>query len=69
MGVVKVIELVGSSPKGWEEAAQNAVNEAAKTVRNIKGFRLLRCSAKMENNRIVEYCSRIKVAFVVDRET
>ncbi|UCC59213.1 MAG: dodecin domain-containing protein, partial [Candidatus Bathyarchaeum sp.] len=35
MTVVKIIELIGSSPNGWNEAAQNAVTEAAKTVRNI----------------------------------
>jgi len=34
--VAKVIELIGSSPKGWEDAAKNAVREAAKTVRNIR---------------------------------
>ena len=37
MTVVKIVELIGSSPKGWEEAAENVVKEAAKTVRNIKG--------------------------------
>ena len=35
--VAKVIELIGSSPQGWEDAAANAVKEAAKTIKNIKG--------------------------------
>jgi hypothetical protein len=60
--------LIGSSPRGWEEAAQNAVDEAAKTVRSIKGLHLKRCNAKIENNKIVEYRSVVKIAFVVDRE-
>jgi len=34
--VAKVIELIGSSPSGWEDAAANAVKEAAKTVKNIR---------------------------------
>jgi flavin-binding protein dodecin len=68
MSVVKVIELIGSSPKGWEQAAQNAVSEASKTVRNIKGLDLKRCTAKIENNKIIEYRSVVKVAFVVDRD-
>jgi dodecin len=36
MTVVKIIELIGSSPRGWEEAAGNAVKEAARTIRNIR---------------------------------
>jgi len=67
--VVKVIELIGSSPKGWDEAAANAVKEAARTIRNIKGIDLKRCTAKVENNKIVEYRSVVKVAFVVDRDS
>jgi hypothetical protein len=67
--VVKIIELIGSSPNGWEETAANAVKEAAGTVRNIKGIDLKRCTAKVENDRIVEYRSVVKVAFVVDRDS
>jgi dodecin len=65
--VVKVIELIGSSSKGWDDAAANAVKEAAKTVRNMKGIELKRCSAKVEQDKIVEYCAVVKVAFDVER--
>lgn len=67
--VAKVIELIGSSPKGWEDAAANAVKEAAKTIRNIKGVYLKECTAKVEQNRIVEYRSNVKISFIVDRES
>lgn len=67
--VVKVIELIGSSPKGWEDAVGNAVKEAAKSVRNIKGVDLKRCTAKVVNDRIVEYRAVVKVAFIVERGT
>lgn len=66
--VVKVIELIGSSPKGWDDAAVNAVKEAAKTVRNIRGIELKRCSAKVEKNKIMEYRAIVKIAFDVERE-
>ena len=69
MTVVKIVELIGSSPNGWEEAAGNAVKEAAKTVRNIKGVDLKRCTAKVEKNKIVEYRAVVKIAFVVERES
>lgn len=68
MAVVKVIEIIGSSPDGWTEAVQNALKEASKTVRNIKGIHVKRCTAKVQNNRIVEYRAVVKIAFVVERE-
>jgi flavin-binding protein dodecin len=67
MTVVKVIEIIGSSPNGWVEAVQNALEEAAKTVRNIKGIRVKSCTAKVENNKIVEYRAVVKLAFIVER--
>jgi flavin-binding protein dodecin len=65
--VVKIIELIGNSPIGWKEAAQNAVDEAAKTVKNIKSVHLKRCTAKVANNKIVEYRALVRVAFTVER--
>ncbi|UCD26092.1 MAG: dodecin domain-containing protein [Candidatus Bathyarchaeota archaeon] len=67
MTVVKIIELIGSSPIGWSEAAQNAVTEAAKTVKNIKGVHVKRCTAKVKDNKIVEYNANVKIAFIVER--
>ncbi len=68
MTVVKIVELVGSSPKGWKEATEDALNEAAKTVKNIKSIHVKRCTAKVENNKIVEYRAVVKIAFVVERK-
>jgi len=65
--VVKIIELIGSSPNGWSEAAQNAVTEAAKTVKNIKGVHVKRCTAKVKDNKIVQYNADVKIAFIVER--
>jgi flavin-binding protein dodecin len=65
--VVKIIELIGTSPDSWNEAAQNAVTEAAKTVKNIKGVHVKRCTAKVEANKIVEYNADVKIAFIVER--
>ena len=68
MAVVKIIELVGSSPKDWEDATKNALAEAAKTVKNIKGIYVKRCNAKVENNKIVEFRAVVRIAFVVEGE-
>jgi hypothetical protein len=67
MPVVKIIELIGSSSEGWNEAVENAIKEAAKTVRNIKGVHVKRCTAKVEDNKMVEYRADVKIAFIVER--
>jgi hypothetical protein len=66
--VAKVVELIGSSPNSWEEAAANAVEAASQTIRNITGIDVKRCTAKLQDNRIVEYRADVKVAFIVERE-
>lgn len=67
MTVIKIIELIGSSPNSWSEAAQNAVTEAAKTIKNIKGVHVKRCTAKVQNNKIIEYNANVKISFTVER--
>ena len=68
MAVVKIIELIGSSTKDWEDAVKNALAEAALTIKNIKSIYVKSCKAKVENNKIVEYRAVVKIAFVVQRE-
>ena len=68
MAVVKIVELIGSSPNDWEDATKNALAEAAKTIKNIKSVYVKRCNAKVENNKIVEYRAVVKIAFVVERK-
>jgi len=65
--VVKIIELIGSSPIGWPEATQNAIDEAAKTINNIKSVHVKRVTARVSENKIVEYRAVVKVAFAVKR--
>ena len=60
MTVVKIVELIGSSPDGWVAAADDALKEAAKTIKNIKSLHVKRC-------KIVEYRAVVKIAFIVDR--
>lgn len=64
--VVKIIELVGSSPTSFSDAVRNAVATASKTVRNIKGIDVLSSSATVENGEISLYKVQVKVAFVID---
>lgn len=65
-GVVKIIELVGSSPSSFSDAVRNAVATASKTLRNITGVDVLSSSATVENGRISLYKVQVKIAFVLD---
>jgi flavin-binding protein dodecin len=66
--VAKVVELIGSSPDSWEEATANAVEAASRTIRNITGVDVQHCTAKVKDNRIVEYRADVKIAFIVEME-
>lgn len=66
MAIAKVIELLAESPKGWEDAAQEAINEAAKTVRNIKTAYVKDMQAIVENNRITKYRVNVQITFMVE---
>jgi len=65
--VVKVIELIGESPNSWEEAAANAVKEAAKTLKNLRGVDVVGFTARIKDGKIVQYRANVKIAFVVER--
>jgi flavin-binding protein dodecin len=65
MGVAKVIELIGESNLGWEDAVKDAVSRASKTVDNITGIEVLNLTANIDNGEVVEYKANIKLAFGV----
>ncbi len=66
MAVVKVIELVGESPNGWEDAIQSAVAEASKTIRNISGVEVMNLTCSVDNGRITDYKCDVHIAFKVE---
>lgn len=65
MSIVKVIEVIASSPKGWDDAAENAVEEASKTIKDIKHFYVESQTAVVKNGKISEYRINGKISFVV----
>ncbi len=68
MSVVKVIELIGTSPDSWEAATQSALEIASKTLRGIVGMDVVRFTVKVEDNKIVAYRVNVKVAFKYESE-
>jgi dodecin len=66
--VAKIIELVGSSDKGWTEAAQAALDEAKATIKDITGLEVNDITASVDpnTNTIKEYKVGVKIAFGVE---
>jgi flavin-binding protein dodecin len=63
MSVYKIIELVGTSPNSWEEAAQNAVNRANASLRNLRIAEIVKLDMRLEEGKIMEYRARVAVSF------
>ncbi|HJT48471.1 MAG TPA: dodecin family protein [Nitrososphaeraceae archaeon] len=65
--IANVIELVGSSDKSWQDAAQVALEEARKTIHEITGLEIGDMTAKVDPNtgNITEYHTAVKIAFGV----
>ncbi len=67
MPTVKVVELIGISENSWQEAVENALDDASKTIRNISGIDVLGWKAEVKDGKIVNYKANVKIAFVVER--
>lgn len=68
MEIAKVIELIGESKTGWEDAIRNAVKNASQTVDHITGVEVLNLTANVQNGEVVEYKANVKMAFGVERD-
>ena len=65
MAVVKIIELVGSSPNSSDEAVQNALNDAKQTLRNIKAVDVV--STGLRGDNLDEWRALVRISFLVER--
>jgi dodecin len=65
--IVKVIELMSESPTSWEDAAQNVVTEAAKTLRNIRSVYVKEFTVAVDNDKVASYRVNAKVTFEMER--
>ena len=65
--VLKYNEIMGESASGFDGAVQNAIEETAKTVKDIRTAEVLRLNVIVSNDKIVEYQALMRVAFKVKR--
>lgn len=61
--VYKVIELVGSSPDSWEDAARNAVIKASKSLRDLRIAEVVAMDMHLEDGKITCYRTKVKLSF------
>jgi flavin-binding protein dodecin len=62
-GVYRIIEVVGASTKSWEEAAVNAVETAAKSLRDLRIAEVVKMDLKVEGGRVVAFRTRVLLSF------
>ena len=67
MSIHKTIEVTAQSEKSWEDAAQQAISDASKSLKGIKSIYIKNQEAMVENDRITAYRVNAKITFEVDR--
>jgi dodecin len=61
--IYKVIQLVGSSDKSWEDAAKNAIEKAGQTLRDLRIAEVEKLDMKVENGKVTAYRARVNLSF------
>jgi flavin-binding protein dodecin len=66
--VYKIIELVGTSTESWEKAATAAVEQAGKTLRDLRIAEVVELDMQIDNGKVISYRAKVKVSFKVERK-
>ena len=66
--IYKRIELIGVSPTSWEEAVNNVVKRAAKTLRDLRIAEVDQLDVKIEDGKVTAYRARVKLSFKYEKE-
>ena len=66
MTIYKIIDIVGTSEKGFADAAKNAVVEAGKTVRKIRRAEVTKLDVKIENDKVALYRAEMNISFEIE---
>jgi hypothetical protein len=61
--VYRVTEVIGTSAQSWEDAAKNAVQTAAATLRDLRIAEVVKMDVKVEDGKVIEYRTRLQLSF------
>lgn len=67
MAVIKEIDLVGVSSESWDHAAARALEEATRTLRGVEGLTVIDTSAIVQDGKIAEYHTHVRIKFRISR--
>ena len=65
--VYKVIQLIGTSEKSWEEAAKNAVETASRSLKNLRIAEIDKFDLRIENEKVVAFRARVNLSFKIEQ--
>jgi flavin-binding protein dodecin len=65
-GVYRVTEVIGTSANSWEDAAKNAIEAAAKSLRDLRIAEVSKLDMKIEDGKVVAYRARVSLSFKYD---
>jgi hypothetical protein len=68
MSIVRSIEIIAQSPQGFDQACQEAIKEASKTLRGIKSLWIKNAECVVENDKITMYRVNGKISFIVEEK-
>jgi flavin-binding protein dodecin len=61
--VYKVVEVIGTSKKSWEDAATNAIKTAAKTLKDLRVAEIIKLDMAIENGKVTSFRARVSLSF------
>lgn len=66
VAVYKVVDVIGTSPNSWEEAARSAIEMASQSLRDLRIAEVAKMDVKVENGRITSFRTRLSLSFKYD---
>ena len=66
--IYRVTEVIGTSATSWEDAARNAVETAAKTLRDLRVGEIVKLDVTIEDGRVTQYRARVNISFKYESE-
>ena len=65
--IYKIVELVGTSTKSWEDAVSNIITKASETLRDLRIAEVVLLDAKIEDNKVAAYRAKVKLSFKFEK--
>ena len=66
MAVARVTKITASSKKGFQEAVQEGMKRAVKSLRGVTGFEVMNLKGKVDNGKVTEYRATLEVTFILE---